>query len=211
MCFCVWGSRPRLPGCAFRLLMLSTFAKIAQGMLAYSRFSESPSCFRGKPCGKHALNPTRCCMYNATYFRSYRPVNILTLTWCTSEHAQWATWDLKQMRLIRMITGDEDRWGGGGMIGNNSPNQSDWGYFLDFVSNKMGGEALVSVRARASVMVRKWLKRETPHRYAAWSAWRVSLDVQLILSQQRGEISLWLPGLAPTAIIISDLLDREGN
>lgn len=89
VCVCVWGSPPCLPGCAFRLLMLCNLVKIAWGILAYSWSSKPPSCFRGKPCGKHALNLTRCCMYNVAYRVSYRELNNITLIWCTSKHGDW--------------------------------------------------------------------------------------------------------------------------
>lgn len=106
VCVCVGGSLPHLPGCAFQLLMLYNLVKIAWGILAYSWSSKPPSCFRGKPCGKHALNLTRCRMYNVAYSRSYRPLNIITLIQCTFKHAEWVILHFKPMRLIRMIIED---------------------------------------------------------------------------------------------------------
>lgn len=119
VCVSSWPSH--LPGCALEALMPRNLAKIARGLLAYSQSSESPSCSRGKPCGKHALNRTRCCMYNVVNIRSqaseYHNPNLVHLR----PSRVGPFWIFKPMSLIIMIRGDMGSQGSDGITGDNTP------------------------------------------------------------------------------------------
>lgn len=139
-----WPSH--LPGCALGALMPHHLAEIAPGMLAYSQSSESPGCSKGKPCGKHALNRTRCCMYNVANTRSqaseYHNPNLAHLG--ASEGGLFRFF--KPMRLIIMIGEDVCSRGGAGMTSDNARNQSDPSHRLDLLSNERRSESFVRVR-----------------------------------------------------------------
>lgn len=116
------------------------------------------------------------------------------------------------MRLIIMIREDVGSRGDSGMMEDNSQNQSDWSYCLDFVSNERRSDAFVRMRARVSVMVRKWLKREIPRRLTSpvcMTCLSFSKDTQFILSQRRSHCACldWHQQQS----LVSDLLDSQGN
>lgn len=117
--------------------MLYNLVNIAWGMWAYSRSLKSPSCFRWKPCGKHALNVTRGCMYNVAHIRSWRPRNIRTLIWCSLKPAEGNALDLKPMRLMErseMMWAHEE--------GNDDASLDP---HLSFVANERRNETIVWV------------------------------------------------------------------
>lgn len=119
---CVSTRPSHLPGCALRALMPYNLTKIARGMLAYSQSSESPGCSRGKPCGKHALNCTRCRMYNVVNVRSQASEYIITLIWRPSDYQSRTIFGFfKPMRLIVVIGEDARSREGAGMTGDNGP------------------------------------------------------------------------------------------
>lgn len=195
-----------LPGCALGALMPSNLAKIARGMLAYGQSSESPGCSGGKPCGKHALNRTRCCMYNVANIRSqaseYHNPNLAHLGASEWGHFRF----LKPMRLIIMIGEDVGSRGGAGMMGDNARNQSDPSRCLDLVSNERRSESFVRMRAPGERCARDGeemaekggpAQARSPLGVMRPSAGK---DAQFLLSQRSRGISLCLSELAPTAI-----------
>lgn len=163
----VSSSPSHLPGCALGALMPYNLAKIARGMLAYSQSSESPGCSRGKPCGKHALNRTRCCMYNVVNIRSqaseYHNPNLAHLGASEWGHFRF----LKLMRLIIMIGEDVGSRGGAGMTGDNTRNQSDPSHRLDLVSNERRSESFVRMRAPGERKGRSHAGSQPPRRDAS--------------------------------------------